>query len=257
MPRDTFRGLSIERLPVSSLKLDPRNPRHHSDRQIKQIARSIGSFGFNVPVLIDGNNKVLAGHGRALACQSLGWIEVPVIRLKHLTPTQARAFAIADNRLTETSTWDDRLLGEVLADLSALELEFDLEATGFSMAEIDLRIEGISGERQRDSADEPPEVVSRIPVSTPGDFWILGFTPDGPMNAEGLRAPDECCWHKALDLIGDLALLGRPLLGHVIAERAGHAMHAALVARIMSDATLYEVLTFDQLASRVAQALVP
>ena len=174
MPRDTFRGLSIERLPVSSLKLDPRNPRHHSDRQIKQIARSIGSFGFNVPVLIDGNNKVLAGHGRALACQSLGWIEVPVIRLKHLTPTQARAFAIADNRLTETSTWDDRLLGEVLADLSALELEFDLEATGFSMAEIDLRIEGISGERQRDSADEPPEVVSRIPVSTPGDFWILG-----------------------------------------------------------------------------------
>jgi UDP-3-O-[3-hydroxymyristoyl] N-acetylglucosamine deacetylase len=83
------------------------------------------------------------------------------------------------------------------------------------------------------------------------------FTPSGPMNAEGLRAADECCRHKALDLIGDLALLGRPLLGHVIAERAGHAMHAALVARIMSDATLYEVFTFDQLASRVAQALVP
>jgi len=82
------------------------------------------------------------------------------------------------------------------------------------------------------------------------------FTPDGVMNAGGLRTPDECCRHKALDLIGDLALLGRPLLGHVIAERAGHAMHAALVARIMSDSSLYEVLTFDQLASRVAQALV-
>jgi UDP-3-O-[3-hydroxymyristoyl] N-acetylglucosamine deacetylase len=82
------------------------------------------------------------------------------------------------------------------------------------------------------------------------------FTPTGPLNPEGLRADDECCRHKALDLIGDLALLGRPLLGHVIAERAGHAMHAALVARIMSDPALYEILTFDQLASRVAEALV-
>jgi UDP-3-O-[3-hydroxymyristoyl] N-acetylglucosamine deacetylase len=82
------------------------------------------------------------------------------------------------------------------------------------------------------------------------------FTSKGVMNPGGLRAYDECCRHKALDLIGDLALLGRPLLGHVIAERAGHAMHAALVARIMSDPGLYEVLTFDQLASRVAQALV-
>ena len=77
----------------------------------------------------------------------------------------------------------------------------------------------------------------------------VGFDHGGVLNPEGLRAPDECCRHKALDLIGDLALLGRPLLGHVIAERAGHAMHAALVARIMSDPSLYEILTFDQLAS--------
>jgi len=76
------------------------------------------------------------------------------------------------------------------------------------------------------------------------------------MNEEGLRFADECCRHKALDLIGDLALIGRPLLGHVIAERAGHAMHVALVARIMSDASLYEVLSFDRLADRVAHALV-
>ncbi|MCL4402376.1 MAG: UDP-3-O-acyl-N-acetylglucosamine deacetylase [Acidobacteria bacterium] len=82
------------------------------------------------------------------------------------------------------------------------------------------------------------------------------FTRDGVLNEEGMRFPDECCRHKALDLIGDLALLGRPLLGHVIAERAGHAMHAALVARIMSDPTLYETLTFEQLASRVAESLV-
>lgn len=76
------------------------------------------------------------------------------------------------------------------------------------------------------------------------------------VNPGGLRFRDECCRHKALDLIGDLALIGKPLLGHVIAERAGHAMHTALVARIMSDPSLYEILTFDQLAARVAQALV-
>jgi len=82
------------------------------------------------------------------------------------------------------------------------------------------------------------------------------FDGEGLLNPEGLRFPDECCRHKALDLIGDLALIGRPLLGHVIAERAGHAMHAALVAKIMSDDSLYEIIGFDQLATRVVHALV-
>lgn len=84
----------------------------------------------------------------------------------------------------------------------------------------------------------------------------LCFTESGVMNPGGLRFADECCRHKALDLIGDLALIGRPLLGHVIAERAGHAMHTALVAKIMSEPSLYEIVTFDELASRVTEALV-
>jgi UDP-3-O-[3-hydroxymyristoyl] N-acetylglucosamine deacetylase len=75
------------------------------------------------------------------------------------------------------------------------------------------------------------------------------------LNPEGLRFPDECCRHKALDLIGDLALLGRPLLGHVVAERAGHAMHFALVHRIMSDPSLYEILSLDQLTERAGAAV--
>lgn len=71
-------------------------------------------------------------------------------------------------------------------------------------------------------------------------------------NPGGLRFPDECCRHKALDLIGDLALIGKPLLGHVIAERAGHAMHTALVSKIMSDPSLYELVTYDQVSLRMA-----
>ena len=82
------------------------------------------------------------------------------------------------------------------------------------------------------------------------------FDRESVLNPGGLRYSDECCRHKALDLIGDLALIGKPLLGHVIAEKAGHAMHFALVNRIMQDPTLYEILSFDQLATRVAHALV-
>ena len=82
------------------------------------------------------------------------------------------------------------------------------------------------------------------------------FTRGSVLNPGGLRFPDECCRHKALDLIGDLAMLGRPLLGNVIAERAGHTMHAALVKKIMSDPSLYEIVTFDDLASRVAEAVL-
>ncbi|MCS7316507.1 MAG: UDP-3-O-acyl-N-acetylglucosamine deacetylase [Bryobacterales bacterium] len=82
------------------------------------------------------------------------------------------------------------------------------------------------------------------------------FDARGVMNPEGLRFPDEPCRHKALDLIGDLALIGKPILGHVVAERAGHAMHVALVRRIMADPSLYELVTFDEWATRVAAALV-
>src|ERR1700684_4182980 len=82
------------------------------------------------------------------------------------------------------------------------------------------------------------------------------FTAGGVLNPGGLRFPDECCRHKALDLIGDLALIGRPLLGHVIAEKAGHAMHFALVNKIMSDPTIYEIITQDQVVSSATHAMV-
>lgn len=81
------------------------------------------------------------------------------------------------------------------------------------------------------------------------------FDREGVMNPGGLRYPDECCRHKALDLIGDLALIGRPLLGRVIAERAGHAMHCALVSRIMSDSSLYEITGREQPAPEFAAEL--
>src|ERR1700694_5667626 len=159
---------------LHELKLDPMNPRFHSPRQVRQIARSIEAFGFNVPVLLDASGKVIAGHGRILACQQLGHTEVPTISLEHLSEAQAKAFMIADNRLTENSTWDDRLLAEQLKGLSELELDFSLEATGFEMGEIDLRIEGLAAEPEEDDpADAQPESSSSSPVTRPGDLWLL------------------------------------------------------------------------------------
>jgi len=157
------------------LKLDLRNPRQHSPQQIRQIARSIEAFGFNVPVLVDANMKVIAGHGRVMACQQLGIEQLPTIRLEHLTEAQARAFMIADNRLTENSVWDDRLLAEQLKELSALDLDFSIEATGFEIGEIDLRIEGLTTESDgEDPADALPVVRAERAISRAGDLWLLG-----------------------------------------------------------------------------------
>ncbi len=173
----TSKDLEIEQLPINELRLDPRNPRHHSDLQIGQIARSIESFGFNVPVAIDGNNNVLAGYGRVLGAKKIGWQVVPAIRLTDLTPAQARAFSIADNRLAENSTWDDRLLGEIFRDLATVDLDFNLEATGFSIAEIDLRIEGLSASSENnDPADRLTPMAGQPPVSESGDVWFLQST---------------------------------------------------------------------------------
>jgi len=169
------RKLAIEYRPIATLRPDPRNPRLHDERQVRQIARSIEVFGFNVPVLINAEMQVVAGHGRVLACKLLGINEVPTICLEHLTTAQVRAFMIADNRLTENSVWDDRLLAEQLKELSELDLNFSLEATGFEIGEIDVMIEGLASgvEGDEDPADTLPASPASAQVSRPGDLWAL------------------------------------------------------------------------------------
>jgi len=165
--------LEITYLQTTSLKPDPRNPRVHSDKQVRQIAQSIESFGFNVPLLIDDEQKVIAGHGRLLAARRLGWETVPAIRLSHLTESQRMAFLIADNQLTLNSTWDERMLGEQLKILSELELDFDLETIGFEVPEIDLFIDGLNAVPESDPDDRLPE-ISGAAVTVAGDLWQLG-----------------------------------------------------------------------------------
>ena len=161
--------------PIRSLRPARRNPRTHSDKQIRQIADSIEAFGFTNPVLIDAQGTIIAGHGRVRAAKQLGFDTVPTLCLDHLTEAQVRAYLIADNKLAENAGWDRDLLALELQELAELDLGFDLEIIGFETAEIDLMIGDLGTEGGGDPADEIEAVDPDTPVvSQAGDLWRIG-----------------------------------------------------------------------------------
>ena len=175
MSAKPYSKLSLQYLRIEQVTCARRNPRRHSDSQIAQIARSIEAFGFSIPIVVDRSNNVVAGEGRIRAALLLGISEIPVIRLESLTDAQAKALRIADNRLAELSTWDDRLLAETLQELSLINIEFSLEVTGFANPEIDFRIQGLSAPADApDPADNIPNPPQQVPVTKLGDVWRLG-----------------------------------------------------------------------------------
>lgn len=159
----------IAHRPVDALIPYARNARTHSDAQVALIAGSIREFGFNNPVLVDGDNGIIAGHGRVLAAQRLGLTTVPTIRLFHLSAAQKQAYILADNKLAEQAGWDRELLALELQALG--DLDFDLTLTGFDLAEIDaLLADQTTGLTDPDDVPEPPA----NPVTVEGDVWLLG-----------------------------------------------------------------------------------
>ena len=157
---------------IGDLIPDPDNPRKHGRAQISAIAKSIEAFGFNAPILVDKNNKIVAGHGRYEAAMLLAIDKVPVILLDHLTPIQAKAYMLADNKLTDRSTWDEPKLAIQLKELSDIALDFDIEAIGFEPPEIDLRIQSLDSALE--DADDRFELSTGPVVSRTGDLWLLG-----------------------------------------------------------------------------------
>jgi DNA modification methylase len=146
-----------------------RNPRTHSDAQVAQIAASVREFGWTNPVLVDGQNGIIAGHGRVLAARKLGLARVPVIELAHMSDAQKRAYVLADKQLALNAGWDEALLRLELADLS--ELGFDLGLIGFGEDELEQLLAG-SKEGLTDDDDAP--ALPEQAVTRPGDLWILG-----------------------------------------------------------------------------------
>ena len=166
--------LSITYRRPQELAPAPRNARTHSKKQIRQIAASIERFGFTNPVLLDGEDRVLAGHARIEAAKLLKIDEVPTIRLADMSEAERRAYVIADNRLAELAGWDRALLALEFQYIAELDLDFDLTVVGFETAEIDIMIE----EAGEHAGEEEEEVVgpdrSLPAVSKPGDLWCLG-----------------------------------------------------------------------------------
>lgn len=162
--------LQIELRPIDELVPYARNARTHSEAQIAQLAGSIDEFGFNNPVLVDANGGIIAGHGRLLAARKLGFTEVPVIVLRHLTENQKRAFMLADNKLALNAGWDEQMLRLELEALAGQD--FGLELTGFDEQELADLLEAEEQNRLVD-VDEAPGLQPQV-VTIAGDMWELG-----------------------------------------------------------------------------------
>ncbi len=163
-------NLAIKSAAISELRHFPKSPRTHSRRKIELLTRSIERFGMVMPIAVDPQNRVVAGEARLAAAKKLGLSHVPVLQISHLSHEEARAYRIADNRLTEIGSWDEDILRGEFEFL--VELGVDLTLTGFEMGEIDLTI-GIVGDD--DEANAIPAVDHDRPAtSRPGDVWQLG-----------------------------------------------------------------------------------
>jgi len=162
----------IEQWPTAKLVPYARNARTHSDEQVAQIAASIAEFGFTNPILAGSDGVIVAGHGRLAAAQKLGLEIVPVVVLDHLSPTQRRALVIADNRIAENAGWDDAMLRIEIAALQ--DDNFDLSLTGFDADALAELMAGDEPEGEGQSDDDAVPEVAEMPVSRPGDVWLLG-----------------------------------------------------------------------------------
>ncbi|KCZ53640.1 hypothetical protein HY29_16605 [Hyphomonas beringensis] len=179
MPADTSYGygtnefqLKIQYVEIGKLVPYVRHARTHKPKQIDQIASAIRQFGFTNPILIGDDGEIIAGHGRVLAAKQLGMREIPTVCLSHLSPEERQAYRIADNRLAERAGWDEGLLAIELASLAQLDVNFELEITGFDTAEIDLLLDTSAAER--DEADAIPEPVAGPAITRSGNVWVLG-----------------------------------------------------------------------------------
>jgi DNA modification methylase len=166
--------MKVEYTRVRELRPYANNARTHSKKQVRQIANSIEKFGFCNPVLIDDEKQIIAGHGRVEAAKLLGIDAVPTCRLSHLSEADKRAYILADNRLAEKAGWDKELLAIELQGL--IDLDFEIELTGFEMPQIDVILEDAREAKGEPSGpeDDVPQYPSGPVVTQAGDLWVLG-----------------------------------------------------------------------------------
>jgi ParB-like chromosome segregation protein Spo0J len=169
------RSLAIEMIDLSALRPYAKNARHHSRAQIKQIAKSIEAFGFTNPILVSDDLEILAGHGRAAAARLIGLKQAPIVRLSDLSPAERKAYVLADNKLALNAGWDREVLAIELQGL--IDLNFDVEATGFALGEIEVILDEAAEAAPKDpmdGAEDEIPLVGDAAVSRSGDVWRAG-----------------------------------------------------------------------------------
>ena len=163
--------ISLEMLPLSSIRDNPNNAREHNRKQLAKLARSIEKFGFITPVVVDETGELLCGHARVLAARRLQVQAIPAVRASHLSESEKRAFVLADNRLGELASWNAKSLKHELKFLSEIDVDYDFLALGFDTAEIDFIL--ANGDEADDRADVLPPTLDVPAVSRLGDLWQL------------------------------------------------------------------------------------
>ena len=244
--------MNIEIVPASILRPYARNARVHSARQVRQIARSIERFGFTSPILISDDNEVIAGHGRLSAAKLLKMPEVPVVRLSHLSAEERRAYVIADNKIALNSGWDPEMLAIELQSL--IDIDFDVEVTGFTMAEIDLTLDAAQA-RSPDASDKDDALPAVEPVAATraGDIWVLGRHRLACGDARDAEMYRQLLKGARVDLIFTDPPYNVPINGHVCGSGKVQHREFAFASGEMSR-TDFTVFLATTLGAAAAQA---
>ncbi|MBQ6110542.1 MAG: site-specific DNA-methyltransferase [Alphaproteobacteria bacterium] len=185
--------LNIEYVDIDAVKPSARNPRTHNREQVQQIADSMRKFGWVNPILVDENMEIIAGHGRLMAGKQLGYRQVPVAKLCHLSEKEKLGLLVADNRITENAGWDDEKLQDILQQLH--DEEFDLTVLGFTTKELEKYTAEFESEIEAAAIEDiVPESQDKY-ISKQGDIWILG--------EHKLLCGDACLPENFEKLMGD------------------------------------------------------
>jgi hypothetical protein len=163
--------LTIQYVSPSALSASPRNAKVHPETQISKLAASIARFGFASPIGARANGEIIFGHGRLEAAKLLGLEKVPVVYLSHLSDAEARALALADNRLSELGKWNEDILKVELSELEVMLDDMEIEITGFDSVATDVLTEDKDADPKLDAL--PPFIPDEEIVSKHGDLWIL------------------------------------------------------------------------------------
>jgi DNA modification methylase len=231
------RSLAIEIIDLSALRPYAKNARRRSRAQIKQIAKSIEAFGFTNPILVSDDLEILAGHGRAAAAQLIGLKQAPIVRLSDLSPTERKAYVLADNKLALNAGWDREVLAIELQGL--IDLGFDVEATGFALGEIEVLLdeaaEGAPNDHLDGAEDEIP-LVCDAAVSRSGDVWRAGRHRLVCGDARDKAAYESLLGNERADLIFTDPPYNVPIDGHVCGSGRIRHREFAMGAGEMSSA---------------------